>query len=87
VSVADLSLAVPAGQCFGFLDTNGVGKTTRGFLTGELEPDGGRAFLNGFDVMTQLVRAGTRESLPSPSDTSASRSHSTRSSSRSRWGL
>ena len=54
VSVKDLSLSVPAGQCFGFLGINGAGKTTTmSMLTGEIEADSGRAFLNGFDVATQ----------------------------------
>jgi len=53
-AVKNLSLAVPAGQCFGFLGVNGAGKTTTmSMLTGELEPTSGRAYLNSYDVVTQ----------------------------------
>jgi len=46
-----VSLAVPAGEVFGFLGPNGAGKTTTiGMLLGLVRPDGGRAVLLGHDV-------------------------------------
>jgi len=59
VAVKDLSLSVPAGQCFGFLGINGAGKTTTmSMLTGEIDPSDGRGWLGGYDVVTEreLVR-------------------------------
>ena len=54
VAVADLSLGIPRGVCFGFLGINGAGKTsTLKLLTGDELPTSGTASINGFDVVTQ----------------------------------
>jgi len=48
-----LSLCVEDGGCIGFLGPNGAGKTTTiRILTGLARPGGGRAEVNGFDVVT-----------------------------------
>jgi ABC-2 type transport system ATP-binding protein len=55
-----VSLAVETGTVLGLLGPNGAGKTTTvRVLTTTLVPDGGRATVNGFDVVTQAdkVRA------------------------------
>jgi len=53
--VKDLSLGIPAGECFGFLGVNGAGKTTTmSILTGDFPPTSGKATIHGFDVVTQL---------------------------------
>jgi len=50
--VTDLTLAVPAGEVFGFLGPNGAGKTTTiRTLLGFLRPSSGRAALFGTDVV------------------------------------
>lgn len=55
VAVRDLSLGVPAGECFGFLGINGAGKTTTmSILTGDYKPTSGRAFIRNLDVVTQV---------------------------------
>jgi ABC-2 type transport system ATP-binding protein len=57
-AVDDVSLAVPAGQVFGFLGPNGAGKTTTiKILAGLLTATGGHARLNGFDVARQRSAA------------------------------
>ena len=48
VAVADLCLRVERGECFGFLGTNGAGKsTTFAMLTGATAPTSGDALLHG----------------------------------------
>jgi ABC-2 type transport system ATP-binding protein len=52
-AVDDLSLEVPAGTIFGFLEPNGAGKTTTiRLLLGLLQPTTGRAEVLGFDPST-----------------------------------
>ena len=49
-----VSLAVPAGTVLGLLGPNGAGKTTTvRILATLLRPDGGRATVGGFDVVSQ----------------------------------
>jgi ABC-2 type transport system ATP-binding protein len=49
-AVRDLSLAVPAGQVFGFLGPNGAGKTTTiKALCGLVRPSSGQVWVNGVD--------------------------------------
>ncbi|CAK4248260.1 unnamed protein product [Aphanomyces euteiches] len=56
VGVVDLSLALPKGECFGYLGINGAGKTTTmKILTGDVLPTSGSATLGGFDIMTQQL--------------------------------
>lgn len=48
-----VSLRVPRGECFGLLGPNGAGKTTLMKILATLVlPDGGRADVNGVDVVT-----------------------------------
>lgn len=50
-AVKNLSLVIPAGECFGLLGVNGAGKTTTfRMLTGDLEPTSGDAYVNGFSM-------------------------------------
>jgi len=53
-AVKDVSFHVPRGIIFGFLGPNGAGKTTTiNMLCTLLKPTGGRAILNGFDVVKE----------------------------------
>ncbi|OQR90883.1 ATP-binding Cassette (ABC) Superfamily [Achlya hypogyna] len=57
-AVAGLSLALPPGECFGFLGVNGAGKsTTLKMLMGEVAPSGGSATLAGLDVVAKQIEA------------------------------
>ena len=50
-AVDNLTLAIPAGQVFGFLGPNGAGKTTTiKMMLGLVKPDAGRVRLHGYDV-------------------------------------
>ena len=54
VAVDNLSLTVKRGEIFGFLGSNGAGKTTAiRMLCGLLTPTGGSARVGGFDLATQ----------------------------------
>ncbi len=54
VAVKGISFAVADGEIFGLLGPNGAGKSTLiRMLTTLLEPSGGSARVEGFDVMTQ----------------------------------
>ena len=53
VAVDHISLHVKRGEIFGFLGPNGAGKTTTiKMLAGLLKPTSGRAFIDGYDVVT-----------------------------------
>src|SRR5437016_10117340 len=57
-----LDLAVPRGTVLGVLGPNGAGKTTAvRILTTLLQPDGGRALVEGHDVVRQA--AAVRRSI------------------------
>ncbi|MCA1668217.1 MAG: ATP-binding cassette domain-containing protein, partial [Thermomicrobia bacterium] len=61
-AVDHLSFAVQPGEVFGFLGPNGAGKsTTIKMLCTLLQPTGGGAFVNGFDVTRHPARV--RESI------------------------
>jgi ABC-type nitrate/sulfonate/bicarbonate transport system ATPase subunit len=52
----ELSVAIPAGECFGLLGPNGAGKTTMiGLLIGFLQPSAGAAYIQGHDLQTELA--------------------------------
>ena len=60
-ALAGLSLAVEAGELFGFLGPNGAGKTTTiRVLTGQLTPDAGSAEVLGVDPAAEPVEARRR---------------------------
>ena len=53
-----LTFGVKPGECFGLLGVNGAGKTTTfKMLTGDTEPSGGTAFVNGYNILTDLDHA------------------------------
>lgn len=53
-AVDNLSFTVNHGEVFGFLGPNGAGKTTTiGILTTRVAPTGGRAFVQGVDVVAK----------------------------------
>ena len=53
-AVDNISLSVKDGEIFGFLGPNGAGKsTTMMILTTLLKPTSGKAFVAGYDVVTQ----------------------------------
>jgi ABC-2 type transport system ATP-binding protein len=57
MAVDHVTLAVPKGEIFGFLGSNGAGKsTTIRILCGLLLPSEGRATVGGFDVRTEAER-------------------------------
>src|SRR4051795_11216362 len=61
VAVRDLSLAVPAGEVFGFLGPNGAGKTTTiRMLVGLVRPTSGTASVAGFDVVREAAEVKRR---------------------------
>ena len=61
VAVDHVDLDVPAGSFFGLVGPNGAGKTTTlSMVTGLLRPDAGRAYISGFDVWQDPVRAKAR---------------------------
>ena len=54
VAVDNISFQVPRGEIFGFLGPNGAGKTTTiNILCTLLKPSGGRASVNGYDVLKE----------------------------------
>ncbi|MFH1625150.1 MAG: ATP-binding cassette domain-containing protein [Pseudomonadota bacterium] len=57
-AVDNLDLEVAEGEIFGFLGPNGAGKTTTcRMLTTLTKPTSGRAFVSGFDVVAEPVKA------------------------------
>jgi ABC-2 type transport system ATP-binding protein len=63
-ALSGLDLVVPAGTVYGLLGPNGAGKTTavRVFAT-LLRPDGGRARVQGLDVVTEAAEVRRRIGL------------------------
>lgn len=57
-ALQQISFSVKEGEIFGFLGPNGAGKTTTiRILSGLLKPDSGLAFINGFNVASDSLRA------------------------------
>ena len=57
-AVCGLTLDIKAGEFFCFLGPNGAGKTTTiKMLTGLLRPTEGRAFLDGYDIQKDPIKA------------------------------
>lgn len=57
-AVNNLSLGVSSNECFGLLGLNGAGKTTFiKILTGELKPTSGNAYINGYNVVKEELKA------------------------------
>lgn len=55
VAVDHLSVALPAGKCFGLLGVNGAGKTTTfRMLTGDLKPTSGDAYIGGYSINNDM---------------------------------
>jgi ABC-2 type transport system ATP-binding protein len=60
-AVDALDLEVGRGELFGLLAPNGAGKTTTiGMLTTRVVPSGGRAYVDGIDVVAEPARAKER---------------------------
>ena len=58
LAVDHLTFGVKPGECFGLLGVNGAGKTTTfKMLTGDTEPSAGTAFVNGFNILTNIDQA------------------------------
>ena len=48
-------MEISKGECFGLLGNNGAGKTTTfKMLSGDLQPTAGTAYVDGYDITTQL---------------------------------
>lgn len=57
-AVDNLNFGVASAECFGLLGLNGAGKTTTiEILTGQLEASKGKAYLNGFNVKKDRLKA------------------------------
>lgn len=60
-AVAGISFSVRRGEIFGLLGPNGAGKTTTiRLLTGQIDPDGGRAMVAGCDIVKDRARLKER---------------------------
>lgn len=60
-AVEGLNLGIPKGECFGLLGVNGAGKTTTfKMLTGDESLSGGSAFIDSFDVASQIKQVQQR---------------------------
>lgn len=61
VAIQDLSFRVEQGEVIGFLGTNGAGKsTTMNIITGYLSATSGSVSVEGFDVLSEPVKAKSR---------------------------
>uniref|UniRef100_H2Z850 ABC transporter domain-containing protein n=1 Tax=Ciona savignyi TaxID=51511 RepID=H2Z850_CIOSA len=61
VAVDKLCIGIPEAECFGLLGINGAGKTTTfKMLTGDYRATDGTAYLDGYDIRTQLRMAQQR---------------------------
>ncbi|XP_070581084.1 phospholipid-transporting ATPase ABCA3-like isoform X2 [Ptychodera flava] len=61
VAVDNTSVGVALGECFGLLGNNGAGKTsTFQMLTGDETISGGTAYIDGYDIKTNLKMAQQR---------------------------
>ena len=68
LTVNDITMAVPAGACFGLFGVNGAGKTTVfQILAGNLVATSGSAHLDGYDVIA-LAKQVCVETLHLPVD-------------------
>ena len=57
-AVDNLSFEVERGEIFAFLGPNGAGKTTTiKLMTGLLIPSAGKAYINGFDISAEPLKA------------------------------
>ena len=57
-AVDHINLDVNNGEIFGFLGPNGAGKTTTiKMMAGLLQPSGGSALINGYDIQQEPLRA------------------------------
>ena len=55
VACRELSVAIPAGECFGLLGPNGAGKSTAiNLLIGFLTPSRGAAYIKGYNLKSDL---------------------------------
>jgi ABC-2 type transport system ATP-binding protein len=60
-AVTDITFDVAKGEILGFLGPNGAGKTTTmRILTGYIPPTGGKAEVDGYDVVTQSLQTRAR---------------------------
>ncbi|XP_010550621.1 PREDICTED: ABC transporter A family member 7 [Tarenaya hassleriana] len=60
MAVRGLSLAIPAGECFGMLGPNGAGKTSFiNMMTGLVKPTSGGAVVQGLDISKDMGRIYT----------------------------
>jgi ABC-2 type transport system ATP-binding protein len=61
IAVNRISFEVKEGEIFGFLGPNGAGKTTTvRILTTLIKPDGGKAFVAGYDVLKNPIEVKKR---------------------------